>query len=194
MEPILKNKPATFGDIIDSRLEPIIQRAKTRNARNINKNRLTLKKVINLYSKTKVNAPEIKERKDWLTRFSRQLESKDAELNDNLEAVFMSVGRLKTTNSRLQTTNSRLQTTNSRLQTADNRNQKIELLAPSRLEVAGSDASALANRAKPKVDNRVPILWCVLALAIERSLAAFVYKRLDSKTSFSEFSRSTKVR
>ena len=135
MEPILKNKPATFGDIIDSRLEPIIQRAKTRNARNINKNRLTLKKVINLYSKTKVNAPEIRERKDWLTRFSRQLESKDAELNDNLEAVFMSVGRLKTTNSRLQTTNSRLQTTNSRLQTADNRNQKIELLAPSRLEV-----------------------------------------------------------
>ena len=135
MEPILKNKPATFGDIIDSRLEPIIQRAKTRNSRSINKNRLTLKKVINLYSKTKVNGPEIRERKDWLTRFSRQLESKDAELNDNLEAVFMSAGRLNAANSRLQTTNSRLQTANSRLQTADNRNQKIELLAPSRLEV-----------------------------------------------------------
>lgn len=141
MDPILKNKPATFGEIIDSRLEPIIQRAQTRNARNINKNRLTLKKVINLYSKTKVNAPEIRERKDWLTRFSRQLESHNSEWNDSLEAAFAGNRRLNAANSRLQTTNSRLQTTNgrlsatnSRLVTAESRNQKIELLGPTRLE------------------------------------------------------------
>jgi DNA ligase-1 len=150
MDPILKNKPATFGEIIDSRLEPIIQRAKTRNSRNIYKNRLTLKKVINLYSKTKVNAPEIRERKDWLTRFSRQLESPNSEWNNSLEAAFTGDSRLQATNSRLPTTNGRLQTVNSRLATTnsrlataeqladksvENRNQKIELLAPTRLEV-----------------------------------------------------------
>jgi DNA ligase-1 len=150
MDPILKNKPATFGEIIDSRLEPIIQRAKTRNSRNIYKNRLTLKKVINLYSKTKVNAPEIRERKDWLTRFSRQLESRSVEWNDSLEAAFAGNSRLPTTNSRLPTTNSRLSATNGRLsatngrlstaeqpadKSTESRNLKIELLAPTRLEV-----------------------------------------------------------
>jgi DNA ligase-1 len=137
MEPILKNKPATFGNIIDSRLEPIIQRAKTRNSRSINKNRQTVKKVIDLYARSK-QGPEIRERKDWLTRFSRQLESRSAEWNDNLEAVFMSAGRPTAANGRLQTTNGRPTAANSRLETdklTDSRNQKIELLAPTRLEV-----------------------------------------------------------
>ena len=54
MEPILRNKPATFGETIDSRLEPIVARARTRNSRNINKNRQTVKKVINLTQKVQM--------------------------------------------------------------------------------------------------------------------------------------------
>jgi len=150
MEPILKNKPATFGEIIDSRLEPIIQRAKTRNSRLINRNKQTLKKVIDLYARSK-QAPEVLARKDWLTRFSRQLESPNSEWNNSLEATFAGDSRLATANSRLQaerpvgqaansrlaTANSRLATPNGRLQadkSTESRNQKIELLAPTRLE------------------------------------------------------------
>ena len=157
MEPILRNKPATFGETIDSRLEPIVARARTRNSRNINKNRQTVKKVINLYSKS-ANAPEIRERKNWLTRFSRQLESSSADWNDSLEAAFMSSGRLEAANSRLEAANSRLEAAGGRLEAAggrleaadgrleaangrlpsvpkaDNQNQKIELQGPTRLE------------------------------------------------------------
>ena len=163
MEPILRNKPATFGEAIDSRLEPIVARAKTRNSRSINKNRQTVKRVINLYSKS-ANAPEIRERKNWLTRFSRQLESPNSEWNNSLKAAFMSSGRLPAANGRLEAADGRLPVANGRLEAADgrleavdgrlpvangrlsaaeqpadkvaeSRNQKIELPAPSRLEV-----------------------------------------------------------
>jgi len=156
MEPILKNKPATFGEIIDSRLEPIIQRAKTRNSRLINRNKQTVKKVIDLYARSK-QAPEVLARKDWLTRFSRQLESPNSEWNYNLERAFLSGGlpssgsttangRLQAEKSRLSAANGRLQAerpvgqaANGRLSAADksteSRSQKIELLAPTRLEV-----------------------------------------------------------
>ena len=86
----MDNRPS-FGPTINSKLEPILERLKTRKANKNQRstNRNTVKKVRNLLTKIKDKSPAFLQRKEWISKLEREMEERNEKnLMNNLEAAF----------------------------------------------------------------------------------------------------------